>query len=299
MSQYHEPVMLEECVEALNIRPEGTYIDVTYGAGGHSKSILKELNDKGHLYGFDQDGDVGGHVIEDGRFTFIKANFRFLERYMRYYDVSEVDGILADLGVSSHQLDFPERGFSYRYDAQLDMRMNEYMTRTARDILQTYNQDELQKMLSENGEVRNARSLARSIVEKRKEKEIATTMHLNELLEQNLMGNRQKYLAQVYQALRIEVNEELEVLKEMLEGGLKVLKPGGRFVVMSYHSLEDRLVKNFFKSGNFDGKLIKDDYGNIERPFKLINKKVIVAESEEIARNSRSASAKLRIAEKV
>ena len=298
MSDYHVPVMLDECIAGLDLKPNGKYVDVTFGAGGHSQSILKHLDDEGHLYGFDQDDDAVANQLDDPRFTFIKANFRHIKRFLRVEGVQKVDGILADLGVSSWQLDFPERGFSYRFDADLDMRMNSAEELTAAIILKEYSQDDLQLLFSAFGEVRNSRTLAKEIVSERGKSPIKTTFQLNEILERLKFGTRPKYFAQVYQALRMEVNQEVQVLEEMLQGGLDVLKPGGRFVVMSYHSIEDRYVKNFFKSGNVDGKLIQDDFGHIERPFKLINKKLIQASEEELARNRRAKSAKLRIAEK-
>lgn len=298
MSDYHVPVMLEECIDGLNIKPDGVYVDVTYGAGGHSQSILEKLNDKGRLYVFDQDGDAAKNAIHDPRFTFIPANFRYIKKFLRVEGVRKVDGILADLGVSSWQLDFPERGFSYRYDAHLDMRMNEKDALTAAVVIKEYSQDDLQLLFSKFGEVRNARTLARCIVEERAHGNIETTFQFNEILENAMIGPRAKYFAQVYQSLRMEVNREVQVLEEMLIGGKEVLTEDGRFVVMSYHSIEDRIVKNFFKTGDVDGQLDKDDYGNIHRPFKLINKKVIVASKEEVYRNSRAKSAKLRVAEK-
>ena len=293
------PVMLDECIAGLNLKLDGKYVDVTFGAGGHSQSILKNLGDEGHLYGFDQDDDAVANQLDDPRFTFIEANFRHIKRFLRVEGVSKVDGILADLGVSSWQLDFPERGFSYRFDADLDMRMNSAEGLTAATILKEYSQDDLQLLFSKFGEVRNSRTLAKEIVSERGSSPIKTTFQLNEILERLKFGTRPKYFAQVYQALRMEVNQEVQVLEEMLQGGLDVLKPGGRFVIMSYHSIEDRYVKNFFKSGNVDGKLIQDDFGHIERPFKLINKKLIQASEEELVRNSRARSAKLRIAEKL
>lgn len=293
------PVMLDECIAGLNLKPSGKYVDVTFGAGGHSQSILKNLGDEGHLYGFDQDDDAVVNQLDDPRFTFIKANFRHIKRFLRVEGVRKVDGILADLGVSSWQLDFPERGFSYRFDADLDMRMNSAEEMTAAIILKEYSQDDLQLLFSKFGEVRNSRTLAKEIVSERGNSSIKTTFQLNEILERLKFGTRPKYFAQVYQALRMEVNQEVQVLEEMLQGGLEVLEPGGRFVIMSYHSIEDRYVKNFFKSGNVDGKLIQDDFGHIDRPFKLVNKKLMQASEEELKRNSRARSAKLRVAEKL
>ncbi len=299
MSDYHVPVMLDQCIEMLDIQPSGVYVDVTFGAGGHSRSILKKLDVKGHLYGFDQDIDAQANLVDDSRFTFIKANFRYLKRYLRVYGQRKVDGILADLGVSSHQLDFPERGFSYRFDAPLDMRMDVAEGITAADILMRYSAEELQTIFSKYGEVRNAKTLAKEIVKIRSGAPVKTTFDLNAILERLRIGPKPKYFAQVYQALRMEVNEEIKSLEEMLIGGASVLKEGGRFVVMTYHSIEDRVVKNFFKTGNIEGKVIKDDFGRIHRPFKLVNKKVIVADRDEIKRNSRAKSAKLRAAEKI
>ena len=299
MSEYHVPVMLDECIAGLNLIPDGCYVDVTFGAGGHSQSILKNIGVNGHLFGFDQDDDAVANSIEDPRFTFIKANFRYIKRFLRVEGVNSVDGILADLGVSSFQLDFPERGFSYRFDADLDMRMNHADELTAAVILKEYNQEDLQMLFSKFGEVRNSRTLANVILQERSKSDIRTTFQLNEILDRLRFGPKAKYFAQVYQALRMEVNQEVQVLEEMLQGGLDLLKPGGRFVVMSYHSIEDRVVKNFFKTGNVDGVLNKNDYGVIDRPFKLINKRVILASEEEVKRNSRAKSAKLRIVEKI
>jgi len=299
MSDYHVPVMLNECIAGLNLKPDGSYVDVTFGAGGHSQSILKNIGVNGHLYAFDQDDDAAANAIEDPRFTFIRANFRYIKRFLRVEGVRSVDGILADLGVSSHQLDYPERGFSYRFNADLDMRMNPADELTAAIILKEYSQDDLQLLFSKFGEVRNARTLAKLIVQERGKSDIKTTFELNDVLERIRFGPKAKYFAQVYQALRMEVNQEVQVLEEMLQGGLDVLKSGGRFVVMSYHSIEDRIVKNFFKTGNVDGVVQKDDFGVIDRPFKLINKRVILASDEEVRRNSRAKSAKLRIAEKI
>lgn len=298
MSEYHVSVMLRECVDALSIRPNGKYVDLTFGAGGHSKSILEKLDVKGCLFGFDQDDDAAANALDDERFTFVKANFRHVKKFLRLHGVRQVDGILADLGVSSHQLDFPERGFSYRFDAALDMRMNIATKLTAAQILAEYSQESLQDLFSRYGEVRNARTLAKAIVNQRLVSQITTTFNLNDLLAQHRIGPMPKYYAQVYQSLRMEVNEEIAVLGEMLQGCYEVLKPGGRMAVMTFHSIEDRVVKNFFKTGNVEGEVIKDDFGNIDRPWKLVNKKVITATAEELKSNSRAKSAKLRIAEK-
>lgn len=299
MSDYHLSVMLRECVEALKVHSDGVYVDLTFGAGGHSKSILKNIGAKGHLYSFDQDDDAEKNAFKDDRFTFVKANFRYIKKFLRLHGVKQVDGILADLGVSSHQLDFPERGFSYRFDAPLDMRMNVKSKKTAAHILGDYSQGDLQDIFSRYGEVRNSRTLSKAIVEERSVAPIETTFELNEILARYRIGPMPKYYAQVYQALRMEVNEEIKVLEEMLKGAYEVLRPGGRMVVMTFHSMEDRPVKNFFKTGNVDGEVIKDDFGKIDRPWKLINKKVITATKEELKENSRSKSAKLRIAEKI
>lgn len=299
MSEYHVSVLLDESIKSLSIRPDGKYVDVTFGAGGHSRSILNELSAKGHLYAFDQDEDAVENIIHDTRFTLIEANFRYLKRFLRLEGISEVDGILADLGVSSHQLDFPERGFSYRFDAPLDMRMNIKSDMSAADLLRTYSEESLVEILSNYGEVRNSKSLAKAIINARKFADIKTTFDFNRVLDQNVMGLRLKYFSQVYQALRMEVNDEIGALKDMLEDGLAVLKPGGRFSVITFHSIEDRVVKNFFKSGNFDGEVEKDEFGNIQRPFSLVNKKVIMADSKEQKVNVRSRSAKLRVAEKI
>lgn len=299
MSEYHVSVLLDESIDNLKINPSGHYVDVTYGAGGHSKSILNKLSAEGHLYAFDQDQDAVSNVVSDARFSLIEANFRYLRRFLRLEGVREVDGILADLGVSSHQLDVPERGFSYRFDAPLDMRMNADAELTAAILLQTYSEESLVEILSSYGEVRNSKTLAKALVNARRLSEIRTTFDLNRILDQHLMGPRMKYLSQVYQALRMEVNDEIGALQEMLAEGYQLLKPGGRFVVITFHSIEDRVVKNFFKTGNFYGELEKDEFGNIHRPFTLVNKKVIMAGQKEQKINARSRSAKLRVAEKV
>jgi len=299
MTDYHVPVLLKECVEALQIRPNGVYVDVTFGAGGHSQSILKEIGVNGHLYGFDQDDDAIQNRLKDERLTLIKANFRYLKKYLRVFGVTKVSGILADLGVSSHQLDMPERGFSYRYDAPIDMRMNVRKGQPVSKWLEVLSESELQQILSKFGEVTNAKTLARNLVGARANKSLRSTFELNDVLEKSKVGNKAKYFAQVYQAFRIFVNEEMDVLRDMLYDARDVLEKGGRLVVMSYHSLEDRLVKNVMKTGNVDGVVVKDDFGVIERPFRVVNKKVIQATAEEIERNSRARSAKLRIAEKI
>jgi 16S rRNA (cytosine1402-N4)-methyltransferase len=299
MNEYHVSVLLKESIENLDILPEGIYADVTFGAGGHSKSILNKISAKGHLYAFDQDADAVSNILDDERFTLIEANFRYLKRFLRLEGVTRLDGILADLGVSSHQLDIPERGFSYRYDAPLDMRMNAEADFTAAALLQTYSEEKLVDVLSSYGEVRNAKTLAKALVHAGRVGEIRTTFDLNRVLDQHVLGPRLKYFSQVYQALRMEVNDEIGALKEMLREGYEILKPGGRFVVITFHSIEDRVVKNFFKSGNFEGEMEKDDFGNISRPFVLVNKKVIMADRKEQHENARSRSAKLRVAEKI
>ena len=296
---YHEPVMLKECIEGLQINPDGIYVDVTYGGGGHSRVILEHLGPDGRLFGFDQDLDASSQLIEDNRLTFVQHNFRFLKRFLKLHGVTKVDGILADLGVSSHQLNEAERGFSYRFDALLDMRMNQVGDVTACDILRDYSVEELQRIFSEYGEVRNSKTLAEAIVEQRESREIKTISDLLIILDPLVRGKRARYLAQVFQALRIEVNDEMAALRDFLESAKEVLKPQGRLVVMSYHSLEDRYVKNFMKKGTFDGEFIKDDFGKIYRPFKVLTKKAVEASEEELKRNSRARSAKLRIAERL
>jgi len=300
-SNYHRPVMLKECIEGLAIKPDGVYVDLTFGGGGHSKEILKVLK-SGHLYGFDQDVDAKANAeeINESSFTFVEANFRFLKRYLKMYGVTQVDGILGDLGISSHQIDEESRGFSTRYDAELDMRMDQAADKTAKDVINSYNQDELHKILGMYGEVRNARTLAAAIVAERVNNPINTTEDLKNVLKKFAKrGKENRYYAQVFQAIRIEVNEELKVLEEVMEQCAEVLKPGGRLVVMSYHSLEDRIVKNIINKGSAEGKVEKDFYGNVLKPFKAVNKKPIEAQPEEIELNNRARSAKLRIAEKI
>lgn len=299
MSNYHDPVLLTESVEALKIKNEGVYVDATFGGGGHSRLILKKLGAKGHLLGFDQDEDALSNIIENERFTFVHHNFKHLKRFLRLHGYPKVDGILADLGVSSHQLDDAQRGFSFRFDTDLDMRMNRQGDTTAADILNTYSMDDLQNVFSLYGEVRNSKSLAQLIVNERVSKPLKRIGDFLNMIAPMIRGNRNRYLAQVFQALRIEVNDEIGVLKAFLEDALQVLQPGGRLVIISYHSLEDRLVKKFFKSGNFTGEYIKDFYGNIERPFKIITKKAILPTDEEIKTNPRARSAKMRVGEKM
>jgi 16S rRNA (cytosine1402-N4)-methyltransferase len=298
-SSYHTSVLLHESINALNIRPEGIYVDATFGGGGHSREILKQLNAEGKLLGFDQDEDVVRNVPNDERFELVRANFRDLKRFLRLHHAIPVDGILADLGVSSWQFDTAERGFSYRFDGPLDMRMNRFAEKTAADVLNEYNAEQLQKMLGEFGEVRNAKTLANAIVEARMQKRFETIADLLNVCEANRIGEKHKYLAQVFQAIRIEVNDELEALKDLLQQSYEVLKSGGRLAVITFHSLEDRLVKNFMKHGTFDDEPVKDMFGNIERKFKVITKKPIEAGEREQKENSRSRSAKLRVAEKI
>lgn len=296
---YHDPVLLKESIEALNIKENGTYVDATFGGGGHSGLILQKLGAKGHLFGFDQDEDVLPNISEDDRFTFVHHNFKYLKRFLKLNGVTEVDGILADLGVSSYQLNKAERGFSFRFDADLDMRMNQQGDTNAAEILNTYDAQALQNVFSLYGEVRNAKTLAMAIEAERRKKPVKTINDFLEILGPLVRGNRNRYLAQVFQALRIEVNDEIGALKTFLEEAREVLKPGGMLVVIAYHSLEDRLVKNFLKCGNFEGEVVKDFYGNIERPFKIITKKAMLPSEEEIKKNPRARSAKMRIAEKI
>jgi 16S rRNA (cytosine1402-N4)-methyltransferase len=299
---YHIPVLLHESIDGMNIRPDSICVDVTFGGGGHSREILSRLDKKGHLYAFDQDEDAVNNIQADDRFTFVRSNFRYLKNFIRYYDVDEVDAILADLGVSSHHFDAEDRGFSFRFeDSDLDMRMNRKGGKTAAQILNTYSEEKLADVFYLYGELKQSRRIASAIVKTRKEKPYKKTSDLLNTLNSFLgRGEKEKkILAQAFQALRIEVNEEMETLKEMLQQALDILKPGGRISVITYHSLEDRIVKNFFKTGNFEGKVEKDFFGNFETPFKLINNKVIIPSREEEERNPRSRSAKLRIAEKI
>lgn len=296
---YHIPALLNESIDGLNINPSGVYVDVTFGGGGHSKEILSRLNDKGRLFSFDQDSDAIQNAFGDERFTFIRSNFRYLKNFLSFYGIDSVDGIIADLGVSFHHFDSPERGFSFRSDANLDMRMNTRALKTAKAVLNDYTEDKLADVFYLYGELRNARKIASLIVKARKKQSIDTTTAFTEVLKPLLPREKDnKILAQVYQALRIEVNDELIALEEMLASGLNVLKPGGRFSVISYHSLEDRMVKNFFRTGNLEGEIVKDFFGNIETPFNLIKRKVIVPTEDEQLNNPRSRSAKLRIVEK-
>ena len=296
---YHIPVLLRESVDGLEIKPDGVYIDVTFGGGGHSKEILSRLSKKGHLYSFDQDADAEKNIVDDDRFTFVRSNFRYIKNWMRYYDVEKIDGLLADLGVSSHHLDDESRGFSFRFDAPLDMRMNKQAGKTAADIVNDYDEEQLADVFYLYGELKNARKLATAIVKARQAQRIATTGNLLQVAEKLFPREREKKeMAKLFQALRIEVNHEMEALKEMLNGSKDLLCVGGRLSVITYHSLEDRLVKNMMKAGNTEGKVQQDFFGHTEAPFKPVGK-VIVPEPEEQERNPRSRSAKLRIAEKV
>ncbi len=298
--EYHIPALLDETLEGLAIKPEGTYVDVTFGGGGHSKAILSRLGKNGRLIAFDQDEDVLANVPDDARFTFVRSNFRYLKNFLRYHGVEQVDGILADLGVSSHHFDEAERGFSFRFDGELDMRMNKRAALTAAEVLNTYPAERLADIFYMYGELKNARRIAATVVQARESEPFARIAPFVEVMKPFCGKDKEKKdLARVFQALRIEVNHELDVLKSLLEQSVAVLKPGGRLAVLTYHSLEDRLVKNFMRSGNMEGRLEKDFYGNVQAPLKVVNNKVIVATEEEVERNPRARSAKLRVAEKV
>jgi len=300
MDNYHVPVMLRECMDALDIKPDGVYVDVTFGGGGHSKEILKHLGDSGRLLAFDQDEDAQRNIPNDDRLTFIDQNFRFLKNYCRLYGAIPVDGVLADLGVSSHQFDQPERGFSIRFDAELDMRMDQSGELTAKEVVNSYSEEDLHRIFGMYGEIQNAKSLAKVIVTARLNNSISTIAELKDVIKKQIpKGKENKYLAQVFQALRIEVNQELEALQEFLMQAVEILKPGGRLVVMSYHSLEDRLVKNFIAKGKFKGEVEKDFFGNEIKPMESVTRKAIVATDEEVATNNRARSAKLRVAVKL
>ena len=297
---YHIPALLQESINGLNIKEDGTYVDVTFGGGGHSRAIMEQLGERGRLLGFDQDLDTLHNKLNDSRFTFVHSNFSFLKNFIRYYDIEAVDGILADLGVSFHHFDDAERGFSFRQDSALDMRMNRRASIDARTVLATYSEEELARLFYLYGELKQSRRIASAIVKARSNGEISTTGQLVELVSPFVRRSQEKKeLAQVFQALRIEVNHEIDVLKSLLEQSLEILKPGGRLVVITYHSLEDRLVKNFMRSGNVDGKIDKDFYGRVSTPWRLVNNKVIIASEAEVESNPRSRSAKLRIAEKL
>jgi len=299
MSDYHTPVMLKECIGGLDIHPDGTYVDVTFGGGGHSREILKRLNEEGKLLAFDQDADARQNIIDDERFIFIDQNFRYLKNFCRLHNAIPVDGILADLGVSSYQFDQAERGFSIRFDAELDMRMDQSATLTAKEVVNNYSEADLHRIFGMYGEIQNAKSLAKTIVTARLSAPIVTVADLKNVIAPRIpRGKENKYLAQVFQALRIEVNQELEALKDFLIQSAAVLNTGGRLVVMSYHSLEDRLVKNFIAKGKFSGEVEKDLYGNDNKPFEPVSRGAITASPDEISKNNRARSAKLRIAVK-
>ena len=300
MSDYHLSVLLKQSVAGLAVNPGGTYVDVTFGGGGHSRAILQALGSEGRLLAFDRDADALANTISDPRFTLIHEDFRYMKNFLRLHGVSRVDGVLADLGVSSHQFDEAGRGFSTRFDAELDLRMDRRQTTTAKDIVNTASEEEIRNILSNYGELPNAYHMAKAIVSARSEAPILTTFDLKRALERQVPRNQEnKYYAMVFQALRIEVNGELEALKAMLSQAVEILNQGGRLVVISYHSLEDRLVKNIIKTGNFEGEVKKDFYGNLIAPLKPITRKPVVADDAELAENPRSRSAKLRVAEKV
>ena len=296
---YHVPVLLQESVDGLDIKPNGIYVDVTFGGGGHSREILSRIGENGHLYSFDQDEDAEKNILNDNRFTFVRSNFRYLRNWMRYYGVEHIDGLLADLGVSSHHFDDETRGFSFRFDAPLDMRMNKRSGMTAAEILNNYDEEQLADIFYIYGEIKNARKVASAIIKARGTKAIETTGDLIQITENLFPREREKKeTAKLFQALRIEVNHEMEALKEMLYGAQDVLREGGRLSVITYHSLEDRIVKNIMRAGNAEGKVNQDFFGRTVAPFRQISNKVIVPSEEEQQRNPRSRSAKLRIAER-
>ena len=297
---YHIPVLLNESIEGMSLHPGGIYVDVTFGGGGHSKEILRQGDESIRLFSFDQDEDAERNIVNDERFTFVRSNFRYLYNFLRYHGVEQVDAVLADLGVSSHHLDEAERGFSFRFDGQLDMRMNKRAGMTAAEVVNTYPEERLADIFYLYGELKNSRKLASAIVKLRASKQIVTIGDFLEIVKPMFGREREKKeLAKVFQALRIEVNQEMEALKEMLQAATEALKPGGRLVVITYHSLEDRIVKNMMKTGNIEGRVEQDFYGRVQTPYRLVNSKVIVATEEEVNRNPRSRSAKLRIAEKI
>jgi 16S rRNA (cytosine1402-N4)-methyltransferase len=296
---YHVPVLLKESINGLQIRPDGIYVDATFGGGGHSKRILECLQGEGRLYGFDQDEDAEKNSLPDNRFTFVRSNFRYLSNFMDWHGIKEIDGLLADLGVSSHHFDDESRGFSFRLQGNLDMRMNQRAGINAAEILHTFSEKELADIFYYYGELRNSRAIAKAVVKRREQKKILTSQDFSEILKPFFSREKEKQqLAQAFQALRIATNRELDALKELLMQAVELLKPKGRLVVITYHSLEDRIVKNFFKTGNFEGIVEKDFYGNVILPFRAVNTKVIVPQPEEIEQNPRSRSAKLRIIEK-
>ncbi len=296
---YHIPVLLKESVDGLQVVPDGIYADMTFGGGGHSREIVSRLGSNGHLYAFDQDADAERNAVPDARFTFVRSNFRYLKNWMRYYGVEQLDGLIADLGVSSHHFDDPGRGFSFRFDGALDMRMNQRAELTAADVVNDYPEDRLADLFRIYGELKNARRLASLLVKARSGRRIGTTAELMDITKGLFERDREKKeTAKMFQALRIEVNREMDALQEMLSAAAELIRPGGRLVVLTYHSLEDRMVKNLIKTGNVEGRQVKDFYGNVECPFRAVNNKVIVADEAEQTRNPRSRSAKLRIAEK-
>lgn len=300
LATYHTPVMLHETVDGLDISPDGVYVDLTYGGGGHSREIIRHLGAKGHLYGFDQDLDAAGRAIDDPRFTFVRSNFRFLRNWMMYYGEEQVDGIVADLGVSSHHLDTADRGFSFRYDALLDMRMNQKASLTAEEVVNGYDERKLADVLYLYGELKNSRPLTQALVKARERQPLRTTGDLVQALSPLMRGNREKKdMAKVFQALRIEVNGELRALRDMLGQVADLLRPGGRLTVITYHSLEDRLVKNMVRTGNVEGKAEADIFGQLHTPLRSVTRGVVTPSEEEVERNPRSRSAKLRIAEKI
>ncbi|MCR5130694.1 MAG: 16S rRNA (cytosine(1402)-N(4))-methyltransferase RsmH [Prevotella sp.] len=300
---YHVPVLLTESIDGLNIRPGGVYVDVTFGGGGHSLEILRRLDKGGHLYGFDQDADAEKNIVDDERFTFVRSNFRYLKNWMRYHGVDKIDGLLADLGVSSHHFDDAPRGFSFRFDAPLDMRMNKRAGMTAAEVLNTYPERQLADVFYFYGELKAARRLAAAVVKARTEQPLQTTGQLMELAEPMMSKSEKrgekKDMAKLFQALRIEVNHEMDALREMLLAATELLAEGGRLSVITYHSLEDRIVKNVMKSGNVEGRLEQDFFGRVESPFRLVSNKVITPSKDEQESNPRSRSAKLRVAEKI
>ena len=299
MSEYHVPVLLNESIEALDINPDGIYVDVTFGGGGHSRAILEKLSTRGHLFSFDQDLDAMKNACQDDRFTFVRSNFMYLKNFLKYYGVEKIDGLLADLGVSSHHFDDEERGFSFRFNAPLDMRMNKSTSVSAADVLNTYPESKLTNIFSLYGELSNAKKIAHTIVQKRNDNPIIDTNQLLDIVKPYFMREREKKdLAKLFQALRIEVNNEMLVLRKMLNQTAEVMNSNGKLVVITYHSLEDRIVKNFIKSGNCEGDIQKDFYGNIISPFKALNNKVITPSEIEMNANPRSRSAKMRVAVK-
>lgn len=297
---YHVPVLLQESIDGLNIKSDGIYVDVTFGGGGHSREILSRLGKNGHLYSFDQDADAEKNIIADDRFTFVRSNFRYLRNWIRYYGVEAIDGLLADLGVSSHHFDDETRGFSFRFDAPLDMRMNKRAGKTAADIVNEYDEAKLADVFFLYGELKNSRRIANAITVYRQQKRIETTGDLMAATEKMMRTEKEKKdLARLFQALRIEVNHEMDALRDMLNSASQLLKSGGRLSVITYHSLEDRIVKNVMKAGNAEGKIEKDFFGRVSSPFRLVNNKVITPQEDELQNNPRSRSAKLRIAERI